>query len=86
MIHGVGVTIAQIRVPDGTNEITQVAALLAAIPAEKSTRVILTVDTAHTQRDTAEHISAELDFDYIMTVKGNQPTLHKESSPGAGPC
>lgn len=48
MIHGVGVTIAQIRVPDGTNEITQVAALLAAIPAEKSTRVILTVDTAHT--------------------------------------
>ena len=24
MIHGVGVTVAQTRVPDGTNEITQV--------------------------------------------------------------
>lgn len=78
MIHGAGVTIAQIRVPDGTNEITQVATLLAAIPAEKSTRVILTVDAAHTQRDTAEHISAEFGFDYIMTVKGNQPTLQTQ--------
>jgi len=78
MIHGVGITVGQIRVPEATNEITQVATLLASIPAEKSNHVILTMDAAHTQRDTAEHISGELDFDYIMTVKGNQPTLQHE--------
>lgn len=78
MIHGTGVTVAQIRVPDTTNEITQVATLLAGIPTQKNKRVILTVDAAHTQRDTAEHISAELGYDYVMTVKGNQPTLQKE--------
>lgn len=33
MIHGVGVTVAQIPVPAGTNEITQVQTLLAGIPA-----------------------------------------------------
>jgi hypothetical protein len=75
MIHDVGVTVAQIRVPEGTHEITQVDTLLAGISeVTTSTRVILTVDAAHTQRATAEHVRAR-GFDYIMTIKGNQPTL-----------
>jgi predicted transposase YbfD/YdcC len=78
MIHGQGITVAQVRVPDGTNEITQVATLLAGLPVPPSTRVLITVDAAHTQRATAAHLSAELGYDYIMTVKGNQPTLQKE--------
>lgn len=78
MIHGVGVTVAQIRVPDGTNEITQVDTLLAGVPVETPERVIVTLDAAHTQRDTAQHLRAELGFDYVMTVKGNQPTLQKD--------
>jgi predicted transposase YbfD/YdcC len=78
MIHGVGVTVAQIRVPDGTNEITQVDTLLGSLPdVAPSTRVLITVDAAHTQRATAEHV-CERGFDYIMTIKGNQPTLQKE--------
>ena len=79
MIHGVGVTVAQILVPEGTNEITQVDTLLAGIgTVPPSTRVILTVDAAHTQRATASHVCAERGFDYIMTIKGNQPTLQKK--------
>ena len=78
MIHGVGVTIGQIKVPETTNEITQVANLLTTIPLGKSDHVLVTMDAAHTQRDTAEHLSAELGFDYLMTVKGNQPTLQHQ--------
>jgi hypothetical protein len=37
--------------------------------------VVVTMDAAHTQRDTAGHIVGERGFDYVMTVKGNQPTL-----------
>lgn len=75
MIHNVGVTVAQVQVPAGTNEITQVEALLAGVPAELGERVVVTMDAAHTQRDTAEHIVAERGFDYVMTAKGNQPKL-----------
>jgi predicted transposase YbfD/YdcC len=75
MIHGLGVTVAQVRVPDGTNEITQVEALLKGVPSRAGERVVVTMDAAHTQRDTAEHIVAGRGFDYVMTVKGNQPKL-----------
>jgi predicted transposase YbfD/YdcC len=75
MIHGVGVTVAQIRVPDTTTEITQVDTLLAGVPVGTPERVIVTLNAAHTQRDTAQHLRADLGFDYVMTVKGNQPTL-----------
>jgi predicted transposase YbfD/YdcC len=78
MIHGLGVTVAQIRVPDHTTEITQASALLANIPLQDSKNVIVTMDAAHTQRATAEQIKAGLGLDYIMTVKGNQPILHQE--------
>jgi hypothetical protein len=77
MIHGVGVTVAQIRVPDGTNEITQVDTVLAGVAVGTPERVIVTLDAAHTQRDTAEHLRAQRGFDYVMTVKGNQPTLQE---------
>ncbi len=75
MIHTVGVTVAQVRVPARTNEITQVEALLTGVPERAAKRVVVTMDAAHTQRDTAEHIVAERGFDYVMTVKGNQPKL-----------
>jgi predicted transposase YbfD/YdcC len=78
MIHGKGVTIAQIRVPDGTNETTQVEPLLAGVATEPGQPTIVTIDAAHTQRDTAEYLKGERGFDYIMTVKGNQPTLQRQ--------
>ena len=38
MVQQVGVTIAQVEVPAGTNEITQVERLLAAVPVADATR------------------------------------------------
>jgi predicted transposase YbfD/YdcC len=75
MIHREGVTIAQVKVPPDTNEITQVKALLDPIVAREGERVIVTMDAAHTQHATAEYIAGTRGFDYIMTTKGNQPTL-----------
>jgi predicted transposase YbfD/YdcC len=74
MIHGTGVTVAQVLVPADTNEITQVKALLDTVPVRDGERVAVTMDAAHTQRDTAEYL-IKRDFTYIMNIKGNQPTL-----------
>lgn len=94
MIHGVGVTVAQVRIPDGTNEITQVETLLAGVPAADEERVVVTMDAAHTQRDTADHVVAGRGFDYVMTVKGKpanitEISVREMSSADArkvGPC
>jgi predicted transposase YbfD/YdcC len=81
MIHGQGVTIGQVMVPAGTNEITQVKTLLQGVPletVETGQPVLITVDAAHTQRDTAEYLKGERGFDYVMTVKGNQPSVQQD--------
>jgi predicted transposase YbfD/YdcC len=77
MLHREAVTIAQVRVPDGTNEITQAGTLLdtAGIPGGEP--ALVTLDAAHTQRETAETIAGEPGRDYLMTVKGNQPSLQR---------
>lgn len=75
MLHDEAVTIAQVRVPDGTNEITQADALLNAAGIPEGESVLVTLDAAHTQRETAESIGGRAGWDYLMTVKGNQPSL-----------
>jgi predicted transposase YbfD/YdcC len=75
MTHREGVTIAQVKVPPDTNEITQVKALLDPVTPREGERVIVTMDAAHTQHDTATYIAGTRGFDYIMNTKGNQPTL-----------
>jgi predicted transposase YbfD/YdcC len=77
MIHREGVTVAQIQVPADTKEITQVKALLDSVSARDGDRVVVTMDAAHTQRDTAEYLAGTRGFDYVTTCKGNQPTLLK---------
>lgn len=78
MIHGVGVTVGQLRVPEGTTEVTQVKPLMDQIP-DVEDGILLTVDAAHTLASTATAIKEELDtnheIDFIMTAKANQPTL-----------
>lgn len=75
MIHREGVTIAQVKVPPDTNEITQVKALLDPVATREGEHVIVTMDAAHTQHATAEYIAGTRGFDYVMNAKGNQPTL-----------
>jgi predicted transposase YbfD/YdcC len=77
MIHEEGITIAQVRVPDGTNEITQAGALLDALPVPEDDHVIFTLDAAHTQERTARAIRKRPEWHYVMNVKGNQPTLQR---------
>jgi predicted transposase YbfD/YdcC len=77
MRHAEAVTIAQVRVPDGTNEITQVEHLLRTVTVPTDSHVLITVDAAHTQRDTADYLTGKRHCDYLMTVKGNQPILQK---------
>jgi predicted transposase YbfD/YdcC len=77
MLHQQAVTIAQVQVPADTNEITQVKALLEATPIQDGEQVVVTIDAAHTQQETAEYIKGARGFDYIMTAKANQPNLLK---------
>ena len=49
MLHRDGVVIAQHRVPDETNEITQVRELLDPVGLA---RTVITADAAHAQDDT----------------------------------
>lgn len=78
MSQAEGVTVAQVGVPDGTNETTQVKALLGQFEADSGRRVIVTLDAAHTGRDTARYITEERGFDYVMTVKGNRAELQSD--------
>lgn len=75
MIREEGITVAQVRVPDGMNEITQADALLDSLPVPESDPAVFTLDAAHTQKETAEAIRKRPRWHYVMTVKGNQPTL-----------
>ena len=77
MLHREAITIAQVRVPDGTNEITQADTLLDTAKVPEGESVLVTLDAAHTQRETAETICGKPGWDYLMTVKGNQPFLQR---------
>ena len=77
MLHHEAVTIAQVRVPDGTNEITQAEAILEAVEIPEGKSALFTMDAAHAQKDTADVIGGKPGLDYLVTVKGNQPTLRR---------
>lgn len=78
MLHEEAVTVAQVRVPDGTNEITQAQAIMDAMEIPEGKTVLFTMDAAHTQDGTAKIFGGDSRTDYAVTVKGNQPTLQRE--------
>ncbi|WP_238431148.1 ISAs1 family transposase [Frankia nepalensis] len=77
MLQGKGVVVAQVRVPDDTNEITQVADLVGKLP-ETLGRPAVTLDAVHTQHDTTD-VVVKAGMDYVLTIKGNQPTLERQT-------
>jgi hypothetical protein len=88
--HRLGLTLAQVGVERKTNEIKAVPELLKLLLLEGR---VFTMDALLTQRSIAETIT-EGGGDYVMAVKGNQPTLHQtlkqhfedfSPSPGPGP-
>ncbi|MCK9931604.1 transposase [Frankia sp. Mgl5] len=77
MIHGRGLVVGQVRVPDDTNEITKVENLLDQLP-EMPGRSTVTLDAVHTQDDTTKDI-VKHGMDYVMIAKGNRPTLERQT-------
>jgi predicted transposase YbfD/YdcC len=71
MLHEQAVVIAQIRVPNSTTEVTQVAELLDPVNLAGA---VVTGDAARTQTDTATYICGR-GANYVLTLKGNQPSL-----------
>jgi predicted transposase YbfD/YdcC len=75
LAHGVGAVLGQVAVDAKSNEIPAVRDLLKAF-ADLAGAVI-TIDALHTQHDTAQLI-LDRRADYVMTVKGNMPTLFRQ--------
>ena len=75
LAHGIGAVLGQVAVDAKSNEIPAVRDLLKAF-ADLAGAVI-TIDAMHTQHDTARVILAR-QADYVMTVKGNVPTLYRQ--------
>lgn len=75
VIHKEGIVVAQQRVDEKTNEITQVEPLFDKLNIEHT---VVTADALLTQRKIAEYLVTEKDSDYVFTVKGNQPTLRDD--------
>jgi predicted transposase YbfD/YdcC len=68
-----GVVLGQVQTEEKSNEITAIPALLDLIDI-KST--LVTIDAAGTQTAIAQKI-VDQGGDYLLAVKGNQPTLHE---------
>jgi hypothetical protein len=70
--NGQGQYLGGVITPDKSNEIPAARQLLGRL--EGGAKIVLT-DALHTQVETAQLILYEKGADYLMTVKGNQPTL-----------
>jgi hypothetical protein len=79
--HDSGVTVGQQPIDSG-NEIGAMRTLLDAFQLAGK---VVTFDSLHTQRETAFLVFHVKQADYVMTVKGNQPTLlaELENTPAA---
>jgi predicted transposase YbfD/YdcC len=75
LAHGIGAVLGQVAVDAKSNEIPAVRELLKAFADLAG--AVLTIDAMHTQHDTAQLILGR-GADYVMTVKGNMPTLYKQ--------
>jgi predicted transposase YbfD/YdcC len=75
LAHGIGAVLGQVAVHAKSNEIPAVRGLLKTF-ADLAGAVI-TIDAMHTQSDTAQLILSR-HADYVMTVRANMPTLHRQ--------
>ena len=75
LAHGIGAVLGQVAVDAKSNEIPAVRELLKAF-ADLAGAVV-TIDALHTQHDTAQAV-LDRKADYVMTVKGNMPTLFRQ--------
>jgi hypothetical protein len=84
LAHGIGAVLGQVAVTAKPDEIPAARDLLKAFT--NLAGAVITIDAMHTQGDTAQVITGR-GADYVMTVKGNMPTLYRQLKklPWAGP-
>jgi predicted transposase YbfD/YdcC len=75
LAHRIGAVLGQVAVAEKSNEIPAVRDLLKAFASLAG--AVITIDAMHTQSDTAQVITSQ-GADYVMTVKGNTPTLYRQ--------
>src|SRR6201985_3377975 len=75
LAHGIGAVLGQVAADEKSNEIPAVRELLKVFADLAG--AVLTLDALHAQHDTAQLITGR-GADYVMTVKGNMPTLYKQ--------
>ena len=73
LTHDTGLVVGQVAVDAKSNEIPAMQDLLGLIDIQG---LVITADAMHTQRDTATFITGR-GADYVLTVKANQPGLHR---------
>ena len=73
--HGTGMVLGQLDVALKTNEIPLFATLLDSIDLLGA---VVTADALHCQKDHARYLVGERGAHYLLTVKGNQPTLRRQ--------
>jgi hypothetical protein len=71
--HGSCACVGQVQVDSKTNEIPAARELLDKLPHLDG--VMSTADAAHTNAETARQIVMEKGADYLLPLKGNQPTI-----------
>ena len=75
LAHGSGAVLGQVAVDEKSNEIPAVRELLTGFG--DLTDAVITLDAMHTQTGTARAILGR-GAEYVMTVKGNMPALHRQ--------
>jgi predicted transposase YbfD/YdcC len=80
MLQEEALTIAQVRVPDGTNEITQVKVLAKELGIQDGETVLATLDAAHCNKETAKFIGGKPGWSYLITVKTDKPSLYRKAT------
>jgi predicted transposase YbfD/YdcC len=80
MLQRESFTIAQVNVPSGTNETTQVRAIAKEMGIKDGESVLATLDAAHASADTAGFIGGKPGWDYLITVKTDKPALYKQAA------
>jgi len=74
--HHAGVVLGQVDVDGKTNEIPMFSQLCDQIPDLEG--VVVTADAMHCQKAHADYLVLQRGAHYILTVKGNQPTLRNQ--------
>lgn len=74
LTHDCGIVLGQSQVDGKTNEINAFAPLLDRLDI---TGALITADALHTQVRHAQYLTGR-GAHYLLTVKGNQPTLHRQ--------